>query len=69
MSDTSSWYAEKHPKREARVAATYRQDDFLDRLEKMNDEHPEKVSSAQRIAIGHYVAAREAAQRVQGGDA
>lgn len=65
---TSNWYEDKAPKREARLAETYRQDDFLDRLEKMNEEHPEKVSSTQRIAIGHYQAARDAARRV-GGDA
>ena len=68
-----NWYDDTAPsrdaaaKRDAKIASSYKQDDLMDRIERMNIEHPEKVTPSQRIAVGHYQAAREAAQRAHGG--
>lgn len=64
---TENWYEDKAPKRDARLAETYKQSDQMDRVEQINADTPDKITPLQRMALGHYVAAREAAQRVGGG--
>ena len=52
--------------RDARVAATYRPDDRMERLLALRQRDPaafDKLPSGTKLSLGYYVAAKEAAER------
>ena len=57
--------------RDVKVAAGYKQSDLMDRVEQVAAVDRNQVSPTMRLALGAYVDARAAAQRVAaaGGDA
>lgn len=72
---TQHWYddgsqpVERPAKRDASIAGTYQQSDLWDAVERVHAKDPDKLSPSQKVGLGYYVAARDAAQRVARGGA
>lgn len=64
--DDASSGGERAAKRDASIAGTYSQSELWDAVEKQHAKDPDKLSATQKVGLGYYVAAREAAQRVRG---
>lgn len=66
MSD--GMYSDSAPSRDARIASGFVRSELMEQIEAMEEKHPEKVSSTQRLSLGHYQVARAAAERVARGE-